>query len=126
LGPDEGVYRPNAGPDDIASLGNDNTLISMNLEQVWHGCFGTSIGALPSNGPIILVFGLISSGKTSFINKVTGSNQPIGPEDEFTPFTEQCHLETKRIGGVNVSFIDTPGFKNSLESNKKAIKEVTA
>ncbi|CAE6487629.1 unnamed protein product [Rhizoctonia solani] len=62
---------------------------------------------------IIPVFGAMGSGKTSFINAVSGSCLPVGNG------YEACTLDMKHDGiplvtvnGVSIQLVDTPGFNN--------------
>lgn len=79
---------------------------------------------LSSNIPIIIVFGLVGVGKTSFINKATGSDGPTGDADNYVPCTDSCSMATGKVNGVEVSFVDTPGFGNPARTDEANLSHI--
>ncbi|CAE6387685.1 unnamed protein product [Rhizoctonia solani] len=72
----------------------------------------------------IPVFGVVGSGKTSFINVVSGSCLPVGNG------YEACTLDMTHVGiplvtvnGLSIQLVDTPGFNNPSVGNDLEILE---
>ncbi|TDL17992.1 P-loop containing nucleoside triphosphate hydrolase protein [Rickenella mellea] len=72
---------------------------------------------------IIAIMGSTGVGKTSFINKVTGQNLPVGHE------LDSCTSEIKEVrlkrGKRNVVLMDTPGFGGSSMSDTEVLRLIT-
>lgn len=104
-------------------LNNDET--SSTSVNRWRGTTGTTLNnTTRPDKPIIIVFGLIGIGKTSFINQVTGSSRPTGNSDNYVPCTEDCYMQAGLVVDVEVIFVDTPGFGNPAHSNRGILLQI--
>jgi GTP-binding protein EngB required for normal cell division len=79
---------------------------------------------LTPNTPIIIVFGLIGVGKTTFINKLTGSNRPTSDPDSYVPCTKSCYMAIGQVDGRKVCFVDTPGFGNPTQTSQETLSQI--
>lgn len=75
------------------------------------------------DGPIVLVLGLTGAGKTTFINHITKSNFAVG--HGMDACTTTAYHAIAKIDGVNVAFVDTPGFDDPEKSDADVLIDVT-
>ncbi|KAI2620465.1 P-loop containing nucleoside triphosphate hydrolase protein [Hypoxylon sp. NC1633] len=67
-----------------------------------------------SKDVLIAVMGMIGSGKTTFISKVTGRQDlEIDHEPRLNSCTQEIQIIETTLDGRTVRFIDTPGFSDS-------------
>ncbi|KAF9465619.1 hypothetical protein BDZ94DRAFT_1346171 [Collybia nuda] len=74
--------------------------------------------------PIIAVMGATGTGKTTFINLVSGSNLRVGTG------LHSCTSEVETalpfvLYGRNITLIDTPGFNDTTESDTTILKRIS-
>ncbi|KFZ02161.1 hypothetical protein V500_00399 [Pseudogymnoascus sp. VKM F-4518 (FW-2643)] len=73
---------------------------------------------------VVAVFGKTGTGKTSFINSVTGRDLKVG--HGLTSCTEDVHAVSCRIGNENVILVDTPGFSDTNISDTEILRRIAA
>ncbi|KAK7739030.1 hypothetical protein SLS53_005928 [Cytospora paraplurivora] len=73
---------------------------------------------------MILVMGITGSGKSYFINRLSG--QKIVDEGaDLTSCTQKCQLVPMDIGLTKTLFIDTPGFDDTARTDAEILAEIT-
>ena len=78
---------------------------------------------IETESPIVLVLGLTGAGKTTFINHVTNSSLAVGRGMDACTTTSACAFEN--IDGVEVAFVDTPGFDDPEKSDADILIDIT-
>ncbi|OBZ66289.1 putative Dol-P-Man:Man(7)GlcNAc(2)-PP-Dol alpha-1,6-mannosyltransferase [Grifola frondosa] len=74
---------------------------------------------------LVAVMGLTGSGKTEFVNLVSGSNLPVG--DDLEACTKKVALANPcQISGKRVLLIDTPGFDDTEKEQVDVLREIAA
>lgn len=73
--------------------------------------------------PIVLVLGLTGAGKTTFINQITNANLAVS-RGMAACTTTSTHA-TGVIDGVEVAFVDTPGFDDPEKSDAGILIDIT-
>lgn len=73
--------------------------------------------------PVVLVLGLTGAGKTTFINQVTNSNLAVGNDMKACTSTSEAAIGT--FDGVEVAFVDTPGFDDPKRSDATILIDIT-
>ncbi|KAI0342631.1 hypothetical protein BDW22DRAFT_127156 [Trametopsis cervina] len=81
--------------------------------------------ALDQQDSLILVMGLTGAGKTTFINKASGSNLVIGGGLESCTSEIQTSEQFELDGHV-VTLVDTPGFDDTTRSEAEILRDVAA
>ncbi|OBT73212.1 hypothetical protein VF21_08693 [Pseudogymnoascus sp. 05NY08] len=71
---------------------------------------------------VIAVFGKTGTGKTSFINAVTGRDLKVG--HGLTSCTEDVLAVSCRIENENVILVDTPGFSDTHLSDTEILRRI--
>lgn len=104
------VHPPSASPStaDTGSLSINPKEISSNTETKY---------------PIVLVIGLTGAGKTTFINHVTNSKLAVGRGMDACTTTSSWAVG--KINGVEVAFVDTPGFDDPMKSDAEILIDIT-
>ena len=74
-------------------------------------------------GPIVLVLGLTGAGKTTFINHISKSALAVGRGMKSCTATSE--YVTVKKNGVEVAFVDTPGFDDPEKSDAQILIDVT-
>ncbi|KAH8767855.1 hypothetical protein BGZ57DRAFT_899450 [Hyaloscypha finlandica] len=76
---------------------------------------GSTSPASPNDEILIAVFGMTGTGKTTFIEKVSGQKLNIGHNlHSCTMNIEKIHC---KIGNHNITLVDTPGFDDTSRSD---------
>ncbi|KAI0766712.1 hypothetical protein BC629DRAFT_1737431 [Irpex lacteus] len=73
---------------------------------------------------LILVMGMTGAGKTTFINKASGSNLVVGGGLESCTSEVQA-ADSFLLDGRVVTLIDSPGFDDTHRSEAEILREVT-
>ncbi|EEP82769.1 predicted protein [Uncinocarpus reesii 1704] len=73
----------------------------------------------PSNESVIALFGMTGTGKTSFINKLTGANMRVG--HNLHSMTSEIEQVQVKIGDITVTLVDTPGFDDTTRSDTEIL-----
>ncbi|KFZ01994.1 hypothetical protein V501_09696 [Pseudogymnoascus sp. VKM F-4519 (FW-2642)] len=71
---------------------------------------------------VIAVFGKTGTGKTSFINAVTGRSLKVG--HGLTSCTEDVLAVSCRIGSENIILVDTPGFSDTHLTDTEILRRI--
>ncbi|PMD38899.1 hypothetical protein L207DRAFT_530362 [Hyaloscypha variabilis F] len=79
----------------------------------------TKMGDPKLDGPIVLVFGLTGAGKSTYINNITGASLPV--RDDLYSCTKTAEAPHAMIEGVDVAFVDTPGFNDPERSDAEIL-----
>jgi hypothetical protein len=73
----------------------------------------------PSNKPVVLVIGLTGAGKTTFVNLITGGKNEVGRD--LSSCTRTCTVSSAIIDGIDVDFVDTPGYEDPDTSDAQVL-----
>ncbi|KZT01502.1 P-loop containing nucleoside triphosphate hydrolase protein [Laetiporus sulphureus 93-53] len=71
---------------------------------------------------LIAVIGPTGTGKTTFVNLVSGGKLKVG--DGLESCTDSMQLAQCVISGANVTLIDTPGFDDTSKSQAEILKDI--
>ncbi|OCH83800.1 hypothetical protein OBBRIDRAFT_892121 [Obba rivulosa] len=73
----------------------------------------------------IAIMGATGSGKTTFINTISGSNLQVGNglKSCTSAVERSCHFQ---LFGRNITLIDTPGFDDTTISDTDILKMIAA
>jgi predicted GTPase len=75
-------------------------------------------------GLMVLVFGHVKVGKSSFINSIANSDLAVGHNLGATTIASECKFAI--IDGVKAAFVNTPGFGQSGRSDRDVVTDVIA
>ncbi|KAF9460973.1 hypothetical protein BDZ94DRAFT_1311056 [Collybia nuda] len=125
------IAKTGAVPSSRAPLGprNDNTDLSSKQSSASKSVPSlqsthSAEGASPETGGIaIAIMGATGSGKTTFINLISGSKLRVG--EGLRSCTNVVQLAVPfEIGGRPVTLIDTPGFDDTTQSDTDILKMI--
>ncbi|XP_015224603.1 PREDICTED: GTPase IMAP family member 7-like [Cyprinodon variegatus] len=71
----------------------------------------------------IVILGKTGSGKSSFANTLFGENV-CNPNHSAVSGTQHCQAETGTVNGKSIKLIDTPGFFDTVRSDKEMKDEI--
>lgn len=70
----------------------------------------------------ILVCGMSGSGKSRFINTVTGSNLTVGDDvNSMTSEVTEANIPLVSVGGVFIQLVDSPGFDDARDQTEQPV-----
>ncbi|WEW59959.1 hypothetical protein PRK78_005441 [Emydomyces testavorans] len=72
-----------------------------------------------SNEAVIALFGMTGTGKTSFINTLTGADMKIG--HHLHSMTSEIEQVSCKIGDITVTLVDTPGFDDTSRTDTEIL-----
>ncbi|KAN0110243.1 P-loop containing nucleoside triphosphate hydrolase protein [Hyaloscypha variabilis] len=71
------------------------------------------------DGPIVIAFGLIGAGKSTYMNNITGASLPVS--DDLHSCTKTAEATLAMIEGVDVTLVDTAGFNDPERSDAEIL-----
>ncbi|KXN82780.1 hypothetical protein AN958_02174 [Leucoagaricus sp. SymC.cos] len=85
---------------------------------------GLSVQDLTPEDFIVVIMGPIGTGKSTFIQEVTGRNWDVG--HTLASGTSECKaVRMQPTDGVNVVLVDTPGFQDNQQLNAEVLLKIS-